>query len=122
MLETCNSLHVCTTIPWYIERSPDKLRQPILNRRVILRNTHLCVRPIHLPQRIANFTYSRVRSYRVEDVWHGGCTRDTPIRLSPRLLGSGSPQRLDTALHVVSRTALWRRFQSGRLLPRDALT
>src|SRR2546427_9510058 len=26
--------HVCTTIPWYIERSPDKLRQPILNRRV----------------------------------------------------------------------------------------
>src|SRR5216117_3559154 len=86
-----------------------------------LRNTYFRIRPINLPQRIADFAYSGVSANSIHDEWHGVRGRDTPIRLSPRLLGSGSLQRVETALHFVSGTAISKKFQFSRLLPRDAL-
>src|SRR5437660_6009419 len=86
-----------------------------------LRNTYFRIRPINLPQRIADFAYSCVSANSIDDEWHGVRGRDTPIRLSPRLLGSGSLQRVETALHFVSGTAISKKFQFSRLLPRDAL-
>src|SRR5438105_9071355 len=86
-----------------------------------LRNTYFRIRPINLPQRIADFAYSCVSANSIDDEWHGVRGRDTPIRLSPRLLGGGSLQRVETVLHFVSGTAISKKFQFGRLLPRDAL-
>src|SRR5207248_2287905 len=75
----------------------------------------------NLPQRIADFAYSCVSANSIDDEWRGVRGRDTPIRLSPRLLGGGSLQRVETVLHFVSGTAISKKFQFGRLLPRDAL-
>src|SRR2546426_4846156 len=86
-----------------------------------LRNTHLCVRPINLPQRIADFAYSGVSANSIDDEWHGVRGRDTPIRLSPRLLGSGSLQRAQTSVYFVIRTSFAQGGELSRLLPRDAL-
>src|SRR5207244_11722517 len=86
-----------------------------------LRNTYFRKRPINLPQHIADFAYSCVSANSIDDEWHGVRGRDTPIRLSPRLLGGGSLQRVETVLHFVSGTAISKKFQFGRLLPRDAL-
>src|SRR6266699_3583206 len=75
-----------------------------------LRNTYFRIRPINLPQRIADFAYSGVSANSIDDEWHGVRGRDTPIRLSPRLLGSGSLQRVETALHFVSGTAFSKKY------------
>src|SRR5947207_14363316 len=85
-----------------------------------LRNTYFRIRPINLPQRIADFAYSCVSANSIDDEWHGVRGRYTPIRLSPRLLGGGSLQRVEPVRHFVSGTAISKTLELGRLLPRDA--
>src|SRR6266704_3118435 len=85
-----------------------------------LRNTYFRIRPINLPQRIADFAYSGVRANSIDDEWHGVRGRDIPIRLSPRLLGGGSLQRVETALHFLIRASFPQSGELSRLLPRDA--
>jgi len=70
-----------------------------------LRTLHLCVRPIHLPQRIANFTYSRVRLVTASMMLAGFATRHSHST-QPAVLGGGFSERVPDVGDFVIRTPL----------------
>src|SRR5208337_1756380 len=109
-----------------IDHDAKACRLPIMVRFVgdntpTLSDAYLGVGPVDFAQSFANLAYGRVGTYGIDDIRHCVGGGDASIGAYFRFLRRGFLQGIETAAHIVIRSAGTERLEFGRLLPGDAL-